>query len=201
MDSTITLHKYIEELSSKSSTPGGGSVSGVSGIMACALMMMVMNLTKGKKKYKNVEKEISYIFDITKSARDSFLKLEELDQSAFKKVMNSYKDKNKDVLETALMEAAEVPLNILKTALSIYPHCLKLMQIGNQNLISDAIIAIQLLSVAISSSITNVLINLNSITSVEYVSKTKEELRVAQKQNKEYSKQALELTPKHLKID
>ena len=41
---------FLDELSSSSATPGGGSAAALMGAMGAALVSMVGNLTKGKKK-------------------------------------------------------------------------------------------------------------------------------------------------------
>ena len=47
--------EFIEKLSSKSPTPGGGGVSALIGSLGTALGGMVCNLTIGKKKYEIYE--------------------------------------------------------------------------------------------------------------------------------------------------
>ena len=48
MDST---YDFIEKLSPKEPTPGGGGASALLGAVAAALASMVAGLTSGKKKY------------------------------------------------------------------------------------------------------------------------------------------------------
>ena len=56
-----TIQVFLDELASKASTPGGGSVAAIIGAMGAALISMVANLTVGKKNYEAVEGEIKNI--------------------------------------------------------------------------------------------------------------------------------------------
>ena len=78
--------EFIEKLSSKSPTPGGGGVSALIGSLGTALGGMVCNLTIGKKKYeiyeeevKEILDEVTYIqkrlFDLIKEDEDNFIPL------------------------------------------------------------------------------------------------------------------------------
>lgn len=44
-----TIRQFLDELASKSATPGGGSAAAIMGAMGAALVSMVCNLTIGKK--------------------------------------------------------------------------------------------------------------------------------------------------------
>ena len=49
-----TLEEFLNDVGSKNPTPGGGSVSAVSGAIAASLVEMVCNLTIGKKNYEKI---------------------------------------------------------------------------------------------------------------------------------------------------
>ena len=55
------LSDYINEVDSSSSAPGGGSVMGVVGSLACALAGMVGHLTINKKVFKELSKDHTVI--------------------------------------------------------------------------------------------------------------------------------------------
>ena len=52
------LDEFLNVLSSKAPTPGGGSAAALSGTVGASLVAMVANLTIGKKKYVEVEEEM-----------------------------------------------------------------------------------------------------------------------------------------------
>ena len=55
----FTVNDFLQELSSASPAPGGGSVSALSVAMAASLTEMVANLTLGRKKYAEVSDEMT----------------------------------------------------------------------------------------------------------------------------------------------
>ena len=54
----MQVNGFLNELASKSPAPGGGSVSALAGANGCSLILMVANLTIGKKKFKALEENI-----------------------------------------------------------------------------------------------------------------------------------------------
>ena len=64
-----SVESFSEELASSAPTPGGGSVAALMGAMGAALVSMVANLTIGKKKYANVEDEVSKLLEESESLR------------------------------------------------------------------------------------------------------------------------------------
>jgi methenyltetrahydrofolate cyclohydrolase len=172
MDLTKSLKNYLEELSSNSPTPGGGNVSALSGSLACNLGIMVCNLTIGKKKYADVEEEMKAIKTNLESLSESFLELAAKDNLAFNKVMEAYKlpkesEEQKKLksekIEEATLAAAVVPSEVIATARKALPYIQKVAEKGNQNSVSDAGVALSLLSTAAEGAFLNVVINCTSL--------------------------------------
>jgi formiminotetrahydrofolate cyclodeaminase len=173
MDLTKSLNNYLEELSSNSPTPGGGNVSALSGSLACNLGIMVCNLTIGKKKYAEVEEEMKDIKSKLENLNNSFLDLAAKDNHAFDKVMEAFKlpkesDEQKklrsDKIEEATLAAAVVPSEVIVTSRKALPYIQRVAERGNQNSISDAGVALSLLSTAAEGAYLNVVINCTSLT-------------------------------------
>ena len=53
-----SIQIFLDQLASRSATPGGGSVAALMGAQSAALISMVCNLTIGKPKYAEVETEM-----------------------------------------------------------------------------------------------------------------------------------------------
>lgn len=53
-----SVEGFLEELSSSSATPGGGSAAALMGSMGAALVSMVANLTTGKKNTRLLRKKL-----------------------------------------------------------------------------------------------------------------------------------------------
>ncbi|MFN4112289.1 MAG: cyclodeaminase/cyclohydrolase family protein [Ignavibacteria bacterium] len=172
MDLTKSLQNFIDEISSSSPTPGGGSVSAFCGVLGVSLGLMVCNLTIGKKKYESVQEEIFEIKNQLENFREKFIELYDRDSQAFDKVMevfklpketNEEKSKRTEAIESAIIKATEVPIDVIKTSLDALNHLIKLSEIGNQNSLSDAGVAIQLMKSCAEGAMLNVLINTKSL--------------------------------------
>ena len=71
----MKISEFIEELSSDSPAPGGGSVAALSGALSAALSSMVCNLTIGKEKYKDVEYDMENILERLQNIRKRLLEI------------------------------------------------------------------------------------------------------------------------------
>ena len=157
MDTTLSIDHYLEELSSNARTPGGGNVSAFCGVLAASLGIMVCNLTIGKKKYLEAEEELKVLKRKLEKAGIDFLTLAEDDNKAFEKVMEALKmpkeneaqiTKRTKKIEEATIAAGVVPYRVIYLCKSIIPTIMIIAEKGNQNSISDAGVAISLISTA-----------------------------------------------------
>jgi formiminotetrahydrofolate cyclodeaminase len=174
MNLDLTLKNYLEELSSNAPTPGGGNVAALSAVLACSLGIMVCNLTFGKKKYADVQDEVGAIKDKLESLSTQMQELGRRDNEAFDKVMDAFKlpketDDQKrlraDRIDEANYQAALVPSEVIDKCNEILPGIKRIVLIGNQNSLSDAGVALSLLSTASYGALLNVLINCSGLQS------------------------------------
>lgn len=172
MDTKKSLQKYLEELSSNSPTPGGGNVAALCGVLSASLGVMVCNLTIGKKKYLDVENEMKDLKEKLNAYAEKFILLGKNDNEAFDRVMDAFKlpketDEQKmmrsEAIEKATFEAAYVPAEVIKNCREVIPLLETISQKGNQNSLSDAGVAIAVISAASQSAFLNVLINYSSL--------------------------------------
>lgn len=172
MDTKKTLQKYLEELSSNSPTPGGGNVAALCGVLSASLGVMVCNLTIGKKKYLDVENEMKDLKEKLNAYAEKFILLGKNDNAAFDRVMDAFKlpketDEQKmlrsEAIEKATFEAAYVPGEVIKNCREVIPLLETISQKGNQNSLSDAGVAIAVISAASHGAFLNVLINYSSL--------------------------------------
>lgn len=172
MDLNKSLQNFIDEISSSSPTPGGGSVSAFCGVLGTSLGLMVCNLTIGKKKYEQVQDEILDIKNKLENLKEKFIELYDKDAQAFNKVMDAFKlpkeseeekSKRTEAIENATISATEVPIEVIKTSLDTLNLLIRLSEIGNQNSLSDAGVAIQLIKTCAEGAMMNVLINTKSL--------------------------------------
>ena len=166
------VSNFLDELASSSPTPGGGSVAALAGALGAALISMVGNLTVGKKKYEDVEKDIKKIISSSEKLRYELSQLTEEDVKAFNNFMATYKmpketeDEKKmrtEKIQEALIKAARVPLKTAYKCLDIMILSQEIAEKGNINVISDAGVAVLMSEAALESAILNVKINLKMI--------------------------------------
>jgi len=171
-----SVKDFLENLSSKSATPGGGSVAALSGALGAALISMVANLTIGKDGYQNMQEDIMKVLHESESLRCDYEALIEKDMDAFNNFMaamvmpkNSVQQKEarKQKIQDALIQAALVPLEIAEKSEKLLDICVEISKIGNKNVISDAGVGAILAEAALEGAILNVKINLKSIKDVQ----------------------------------
>jgi len=64
------IEEFLDALASQAATPGGGGAAAIIGAMGAALVSMVCNLTIGKKKYAEVEADMSAVPAPTNESED-----------------------------------------------------------------------------------------------------------------------------------
>ncbi len=166
MADPMNLGIYLDALAAKTSAPGGGFVAAISLAQAAALASMVANFTKNE----DWQQELKRIADIRVRA----LQLAYADETAFQQVMQAYKGKDPQVLDTALKNAIAAPREVIELAQGLSDFVETLAVRGNRNLLTDAGIAASLIESAIRSSELNILVNLQSLDDKDYINSLQE---------------------------
>jgi formiminotetrahydrofolate cyclodeaminase len=170
------LQTYLDDLASSNSTPGGGSAAAVSGAMSAALACMVCRLTLGKKKYADVEGEISTLLEQAEEHRRRFQQLMVEDIEAYGKLSACFKmpreteqqsQARAEAIQKSLVEAALVPLEISERAVDVAKICERVAEIGNANVISDIAASAMFAASASTAAAWMVRINLASLKDME----------------------------------
>lgn len=179
------LQDYLDKLASKAPTPGGGSVAALVGALAAALLSMVANFTVGKEKFREVEPEVSEILASVEALRGELSELTEEDSRAYGKISAAYKLPKKtqeekavrsQAIQSALKEAAQVPLKASIACHRVLELSRSLVDKGNPNLISDVGVAAVLAEAAFRSAALNVDMNAASIKDEQFVQGMAKEL-------------------------
>lgn len=176
------IGEFIDKISSKSPTPGGGTVSALLASLATSLSIMVFNLTVSKKNFddydEKVKKDILEALDELNKYNTKFLKAMDDDSMAFEKVMEAFRlpkenEEDKKVRSLKIQEnyklALEVPLQLAKCSYKLYDYIYLAVNYGNQNAITDIGVAALSLQSAIEGAVLNVKINASSIKDINYV--------------------------------
>jgi len=163
-----SIEEFIEVLSSKEPVPGGGGASALAGTMGTALARMVGNLTLGKKKYADVQEDISALQHKALILTEELMDLIDKDAEVFLPLSKAYylpgatleeREYKDRVMEEALNIACSVPVMIMEKS---YQMLLLLGEYADKGLkiaISDVAVSSVMLRAAISGASVNVYIN------------------------------------------
>jgi len=166
-------YAFIQKLAAATPAPGGGSAAAFGGAMAAGLVAMVAGLTIGKKKYAEVEQAMIEIKQKAEELKEALQGIVDEDAQAFTKALEAFKlpketEDQKAVrtvaIDSATLTAAEVPLKSAKFALSVMELGATVMLNGNLNAISDGASAVSLGYAAVTAAVTNVKINVSSLS-------------------------------------
>ena len=169
-DKSIQL--FLDELASKSATPGGGSVSALMGAQSAALTSMVCNLTIGKPKYAEVEAEMQALLQKSEALREKLTGLIKADVDVFNRLMAAYglpKETDEDkaarteAIQTVLKAATEVPLECARACAEAIELSRCAANKGSLGVISDAGAATMAGYGGLKSAALNVYINTGSL--------------------------------------
>ena len=181
---------FVAATASKEPTPGGGAIAALTAATGAALAEMVANLTFGKKGYEAVQTEMEELQAKAEAIRERMLELSQADADVFNIFMNALGlPKNTDeekaartaAIQQAYKDAAMVPFEIGELANQIFDLAELASRKGNQNLITDGIIAAINARAAVKSAFLNVRINLSGIKDESFVAELTSKMHAIEK--------------------
>jgi formiminotetrahydrofolate cyclodeaminase len=176
---------FLEQLASKSATPGGGSAAAIIGGMGAALVAMVCNLTLGKKNYEAVEAEMRSTLTAAEALRERLTELVRADVEAFNRVMAAYalpkdgavqQEARSAAIQDALRGATEVPLACARACADVIRISRVVAEHGNSNVVTDAGVAVLAGYAGLKSAALNVYVNTSAIKDQGFVTERLSEL-------------------------
>jgi formiminotetrahydrofolate cyclodeaminase len=172
-----SIQQFLDELASKSATPGGGSVAALMGAQSAALTSMVCNLTIGKPKYAEVEAEMQALLQQSEALREKLTALIKADVDVFNRLMAAYglpketdeeKVARSEAIQTVLKAATEVPLDCARACAEAIELSRCAANKGNPGVISDAGAAVMAGYGGLKSAALNIYINTGSLKDRPY---------------------------------
>ena len=169
---SMTVDRFVDEVSSDSPAPGGGSVAALAGALSGGLSAMVANLTVGKKGYEKNWEDLCTIAEHAQVVKDQLVRAVDEDTEAFNGVMAAMRlpkatpeqqAARDQALEAGFQAAARVPLATAKACLDALRISLLVADKGNVNSASDAGVAALMARAGVEGAVLNVLINLGSL--------------------------------------
>lgn len=181
-----SLDGFLSSIASSAPVPGGGSAAAHAGALGASLVQMVAGLTIGKKKYAAVEGDMKEIALKAAALSNRLSSLVQKDADAFAAVSEAYrmpKDAEAQekvrqaAIDSALIGAAEVPLETARACVEVARLALVCAEKGNQNAVTDAGVACLMAVSGARGAAYNVLINLKSLAESAASHRMRDELQ------------------------
>ena len=182
---SMSAQGFVNELSTNSPAPGGGSVSALAGSLGAALSSMVAALTHEKKGFIALKPEMDKIGVEAQTIKDRLSFLVDEDTNAFNNVMEANRmpasnDDEVKVKNRAIRKANEYAIDVPYEVANLCKRVIELADIlvekGNPNSVSDAGVAGEVALAGLRGASMNVLINLPSIDDEKYRSEKRKEV-------------------------
>jgi len=182
---SMSAQGFVNELSTNSPAPGGGSVSALAGSLGAALSSMVAALTHEKKGFIALKPEMDKIGVEAQTIKDRLSFLVDEDTNAFNNVMEANRmpasnDEEVKVKNRAIRKANEYAIDVPYEVANLCERVIELADIlvekGNPNSVSDAGVAAEVALAGLRGASMNVLINLPSIDDEKYRSEKRKEV-------------------------
>jgi len=176
-----TLRAFSDDLASDAAVPGGGSAAAYAGAMSAALAAMVARIT-AKKDGPSDDPDF---LDEMDRLRSELLRLVDADSAAYASVAEALRlprttDEEKrartERLQTALVAASEVPLEVAKRARRLLEACERSVASASPMIASDIGVGALLAETALRGAALNVMINLASVKDPAQVKALSEDL-------------------------
>lgn len=163
--------QFIEAASSAAPTPGGGSIAALGAALGASMGSMVANLSTGPK-FTQVQTRMNEIAASLQKAIHNFECFAQQDMDSFNRFMAALRLPKETAdertertlqLQSAAIQAAEVPLHLMKSCRDAMSILEDASDQFNKNVISDLGVAVISLDAATQSAWLTVLINLSTI--------------------------------------
>jgi glutamate formiminotransferase/formiminotetrahydrofolate cyclodeaminase len=188
---SMPVDRFVDEVSSDSPAPGGGSVAALAGSLAAGLSAMVANLTVGKSGYEAAWSELSELAERAQRVKDQLLRAVDEDTEAFNGVMAASRmpkatpaqqTARDAALEAGYQAASRVPLQTARWCLEALRLSAAVAAKGNINSVSDAGVAALAARAGVEGAALNVSVNLGSIKDAAFRESCLSELKDLQDQ-------------------
>jgi glutamate formiminotransferase / formiminotetrahydrofolate cyclodeaminase len=179
----LSVRQFIEEVASRSSAPGGGSVSAAIAAMGAGLGSMVAKLTLGVRKFEDVDAKMRTLIPPLHEAAHALIPMIDADTHAFNDYVAALglpKDTEDDrayrtkQLQLGLKKAIDTPLSVMTTADGAWDALAQVAEYGNIASKSDVEVGAKALETGIWGAYKNVVINMAGITDDTYKNETLE---------------------------
>ncbi|MFH2059789.1 MAG: glutamate formimidoyltransferase [Pseudomonadota bacterium] len=182
-----TVREFIQETSSRSAAPGGGSSSAVIAAIGTALGAMVAKLTHGVRKFEAVQPHMQKAIPVLHELTRQLIPMIDADTQAFNEYMEGVrlpqttkkeKKERNDQMQAGLKTAIQVPLTIMRLGDNAWDSLCVVAGYGNPASRSDTLVGARALQTGIWGAFQNVLINMEGIQDPAYKRKVLQEAEI-----------------------
>lgn len=161
----MPVAEFLDRLASATPQPGGGSCAALVGALAASLGQMAVSFTTGRKRFADVEAEVSEVGRRLAQSNQMLRRSVQEDSDAYATLSAAFKIDKTDPqrqkkIESAAGIAAGVPFQTAVLAKRVHAELERLKSIANPNLRSDVEAAIFMARAAREAAIANTRINL-----------------------------------------
>lgn len=201
----MSVREFVEEVASRSSAPGGGSVSAQLAVVGAGLGAMVAKLTYGVRKFEAVDQQMREIIPPLHRITQGLIPLIDADTNAFADFVAALRmpkktDEEKAARHAAMQEglktAIQVPLSVMRLADEAWESMQVAAQYGNPASKSDVQVGARSLETGIWGAWQNVLINMTDIEDERFKTETLEEAAQIAKRAKDSCAEVLAILEK-----
>jgi glutamate formiminotransferase / formiminotetrahydrofolate cyclodeaminase len=180
----MTLRGFIEEVASRSSAPGGGSVSAALAAMGAGLGAMVGKLTYGVRKFETVDAAMRSAIPPLHEAAARLIPMIDADTTAFNDFMEALRlpkataeqrSERATQMLAGLKKAIDIPLTTMKIGDGAWDALCEVARHGNPASRSDIEVGARALETGIWGAYKNVMINMQDITDATFKARITEE--------------------------
>ena len=173
----MSVRGFIEEISARSSAPGGGSASAAMAAVGTGLGAMVAKLTQGVRKFESVEPHMQKHIPLLHELTRELIPMIDADTSAFNEFMeglrmprgtDAEKAARTEKMQAGLKTAINVPLTTMQLGDKAWDALCEVARYGNPASKSDVQVGARALETGIWGAYQNVLINMKDVTDAAY---------------------------------
>ncbi|MCF6247995.1 MAG: glutamate formimidoyltransferase [Desulfobacula sp.] len=178
---SLTVREFIEEITSRSSAPGGGSASAAIAAIGAGLGSMVAKLTLGVRKFENLDNKMRELVPPLHHAANALIPMIDADTDAFNDYVEALrlpeetrkeKQVKEEKLQQGLKKAIDIPLTTMKLGDEAWDAMVEIAKFGNLASRSDVEVGAKALETGIWGAYKNVAINMTDITDGAYEKQT-----------------------------
>lgn len=188
------IKKILTDLEDKEIHLAGGSTVGMCLSIINSLIKYIANLTLGKKKYLDVQKQIEEILKEAEELKNKSLEVVDKDVEVLANILASYKEKKENYEKYDLInrKAVDFCIEVTKIALDTLILTEKISKVGNKMLASDFKICAYYSFTSVEASIVNIEVNLEEIKDESYKKEIEKQYKKIYCQARKIKKRILE---------